>query len=141
MPRPDYRSLRRALIRSGIAPGHVHRTLTELDDHFDDLVEAALAEGCSRHEAEGRARRKLGKFDDIVVAMNEHPELKSWAWRFPRLALLVYPLACVAALPAVPVIAGVQHAPVLARWAACLLLSGLVTASMFLILVLSITLG
>ena len=56
------------------------------------------------------------------------------------LALIVYPLACFVALPAVPVIAGVQHASEVGRWLTGLLLGGLVTATMFLVLQLAITL-
>lgn len=141
MPRPKYTNLRNSLLRSGIAPGHVHRTLTELNDHYEDLVEAAIEDGFQPDEADARALRKLGEFEEIAEAMNDQPRLKSWAWHYPRLALLLYPLACVAALPVVPVIAGVQHAPSLVRWATCLFLGGLVTAGMFLVLQLSITLG
>ena len=72
--------------------------------------------------------------------MRQQPGLKSWAWRYPRVAMLVYPLACVAALPAVPIIAGVRHAPHVIRWAACLFIGAFVTAAMFLLLQLSITL-
>jgi hypothetical protein len=72
--------------------------------------------------------------------MAARPELRSWAWQHPRLAMAVYPLACVAVLPVVPLIAGVVNAPVLARWAGCAVLSGLVTAAMLLVLQLVITL-
>jgi hypothetical protein len=56
------------------------------------------------------------------------------------LALVAYPIACIAALPAVPLIAGVAYAPALARWIGCALLGGPVTASMLLVLQLVITL-
>ena len=44
-------------------------------------------------------------------------------------------------LPAVPVIAGVAKAPLLARWGASLLLAGFFTATMMLVLQLSISFG
>lgn len=140
MPRPDFTVLRKNLIEAGLGPRHVHRTISELDDHFDDIVEASLEDGLSLTDAEQRAMQSLGDFNDIARAMDACPDLKSWAWHFPKLALLVYPLACVAALPAAPLIAGAQNAPQLGRWLTCLLLGGLVTASMFLVLQLSITL-
>ncbi len=141
MPRPDLSSLSRELLRSGISPRHVHRAVTELDEHFDDLVEESLNDGFDRQAAEYAALEALGSLACVARAMRDQPALKSWAWRYPQLARLVYPLACVMALPAVPVIAGVQHASLVFRWAACLLIGGFVTASMFLVLQLSITLG
>ncbi len=140
MPRPDFEQFTRDLRRAGIAEKHVRRADLELRDHFDDLVEDAMRDGHDRCDAETHAARQLGDLDTIREAISTQPELRGWAFRWPRLALMFYPLACVAALPAVPVIAGVQNAPILARWAACLLLGGLVTATMLLVLQLSITL-
>ena len=139
MPRPNFTGLRNELLQSGISPGHVYRAITELDEHFEDLVDAGLADGRKRFAAETRALDALGDLSEVSSAMRQQPELRSWAWRHPRLAMLVYPLACAAALPAVPVIAGVQHASQIARWAVCLLIGGFVTALMFLLLQLSIS--
>ncbi len=140
MPRPNFTGLRRELLRSGISPRHVYRAITELDEHFEDLVHAGLEDGRERVVAERNAMDALGDLGAVSRAMRHQPELKGWAWRHPRLAMFIYPLACIAALPAVPVIAGVQHAPQIARWAICLLVGGFVTALMFLVLQLSITL-
>ena len=139
MPKPKFGELRNELLNSGISPSRVHRAITEINEHFEDLVDAALEGGRDRHEAENCAVGALGDLKDISAAMREQPELKSWAWHHPKLALLVYPLACVAALPAVPLVAGVQNAAEIARWAACLLVSGVLTACLFLVLQLSIS--
>jgi hypothetical protein len=139
MPRPNFTGLRNELLQSGISPGHVYRAITELDEHFEDLVDAGLADGRKRLAAETHALEALGNLSEVSSAMRQQPELRSWAWRHPRLAMFVYPLACVAALPAVPVIAGVQHASQIARWTICLLIGGFVTALMFLVLQLSIS--
>lgn len=139
MPRPDLVTLRDELLRAGIAPLHVHRAVSELDDHFDDLVAEQLGSGATRDEAERSACLQLGRLDVVAEQMRANPELRSWAWRWPKLALIVYPIACVAALPAAPIVAGVQHRDSVARWLAGLLLAGLFTASMFLILQLAIT--
>ena len=141
MPRPDLVSLRRELLRSGVSPRHVHRALTELDEHFDDLVDAGLHDGQDRPAAEYIALDALGDLAGVAEAMRDQPALKSWAWRYPHVARVIYPLACVAALPAVPVIAGMQHASLVFRWAACVLIGGFVTAFMFLVLQLSIMPG
>ena len=57
-----------------------------------------------------------------------------------RIAALVYPITFLALLPAAPVFLGYTYANYLARWAACLFLSAVVTAGMFLFLQLAITL-
>lgn len=139
MSRPDLTALRTELLLAGVAPRHVHRAVCELGDHFDDLVDEQVQTGCDIHEAEQNALRSLGEFSAISAAMQLQPQLKSWAWRHPRLALLFYPVACVVALPAVPIRAGVENAATLGRWAACLLLGGFLTAFLFLALQLAIS--
>lgn len=140
MPKPDFDKLARDLRRAGVAERHVRRAEIELRDHFDDLVDEAIGNGLERRQAQSLAAETLGDLDAVGAIIGTQPELRHWAFRWPRAALVLYSLACVAALPAAPVIAGVQNAPLLARWAACLLLGGLVTASMLLVLQLSITL-
>ena len=139
MPRPKLDELRNELLSSGISPSQVYRAVTEINEHFEDLVDAGLEGGRNRHDAQKFAVDALGDLRDVSEAMREQPELKSWAWHHPKLALLVYPLACIAALPAVPLVAGVRNAAELARWAACLLASGILTAFLFLLLQLTIS--
>lgn len=140
MPRPDFGSLQAHLLCSGLSPHHVRRTIIELDEHFDDLVDAAVADGTGVHAAEQQALRDLGDVHRIAAAIGERPELRSWAFHHPRIAVLLYPLVCLAVLPAVPLIAGVTNAPYLGRWMACAALSGVVTASIMLLLQLSFAL-
>ena len=140
MSRPELSRLRTRLLRSGVAPQHVRRTVLELDAHFDDLVDEALGDGVDLAQAECQALQQLGDIDLLTRAVCARPELRSWAANYPRIAIVVYPLTCLAILPAVPVIAGIANASHLARWVACALLSGLVTATMLLVMQLSITL-
>lgn len=140
MSRPELSRLRIQLLRSGVAPRHVQRTVAELDAHFDDLVDEALGNGADRARAERQALEQLGDIDVLVDAVCARPELRSWAANHPRIAVIAYPLACLAILPAVPFIAGVANASYLARWIACAILSGVVTATILLVLQLSITL-
>lgn len=141
MREPDFSVLATRLLESGIAPRHAHRTIDELRDHYDDLVDAAVDKGASRPHARSRAADELGSMDEFVVQMAARRELKTWAFRYPRVAIFVYPLACLAVLPALPVFAGVAHAGTLARWSASLLVAGIVTASLLLTMQLSIVLG
>jgi hypothetical protein len=129
------------LLQSGIAARHTHRAVNEIRDHYDDLVDAAVDAGATSREARQLATRDLGSLDDIVSQMNAHRELKTWAFRYPRTAIVVYPLACLAALPAMPVYAGIANAPLLARWGASLLAAGLFTLALLLVLQLSILFG
>jgi hypothetical protein len=138
MPEPDFRKFRSELLQAGIAPRHVRRTVIELHEHIEDLVEAEIAAGCDADVARQNATREMGDLQDIAIAMRACPELQSWSYRYPHLAVVVYPLTCLALIPVYPVIAGVTHAGQLARWSACLFLGGFVTAAMFLILQLSI---
>jgi hypothetical protein len=113
----------------------------EIEDHYFELLDEGRRAGLTPIEAEQRAADDLGNLDDIVAAADSNPDLKSWAWRWPRTALIVYPLACVLAVPAVPIFAGLQHAPQLIRWAMCMFAGACITAFMFLALQLSITLS
>ena len=141
MHEPDFSELTKRLLETGIAPRHAHRAVSEMRDHYDDLVDAAVDAGVSGHEAHALAARDLGRMDDLVSQKGARRELKTWAYRYPRAAVLVYPLACLAVLPALPVNAGIAHASVLARWGASLLAAGLLTAALLLILQLSILFG
>ncbi len=140
MPRLELGEFSRSLLQTGVSPRHVRRTVLELAEHYDDLVESALGEGMRLEAAEDRALHDLGDLDDIGQALQSQPQLRTWSLRYPYLALVLYPLTCIALLPAVPVRAGVAHAGYLGRWAMCLFLSGIVTATMFLAMQLSIAL-
>ena len=141
MREPDFNQLATKLLENGITPGHAHRTVNEVRDHYDDLVDAAVDNGASSGDARRQAAVKLGNLDDFVAEMSSRRELKTWAFRYPRTALVIYPLACLAALPAAPVIAGMANAPLLARWGASLLVAGMFTAALLLVLQLSILFG
>lgn len=141
MPRPDFVRLRNELISAGMAPRQVRRTIDELGDHFDDLVGEAMRNGVEKETAESMAVARLGPAQDVVREVQSRPELWSWARRFPRIALVVYPIACLALLPVMPVFIGIANASQVARWTACVIASGLVTATIMLVLQLTIILS
>lgn len=136
----DRAGLRRQLIDAGMAPRHVRRTIDELQDHYDDVVKHELEQGADRLAACEKALAALGPIEGIAAAVRARPELQSWAFRFPRLAAIAYPLTFVALLPAAPVFIAYANAAYVVRWMACLLLSAVVTAALFLFLQLVITL-
>jgi hypothetical protein len=141
MPGPDFSAFEQRLRDAGVAPRHIRRTVAELDDHLEDLEYALRQRGVADDDARRQAFRQLGDLRDIAAAVAVRRELQCWYRRWPRAASLIYPLAWVAVLPLVPVVAGVQRAPSVARWSACLLLSAGFTASLLLAMQLSIRLS
>ena len=140
MLRPDFKEFQAHLRHSGVAHRHADRISDELRDHFEDLVDNALVDGVDVATANKHACESLGDLRSIALDICSRPELSSWAFRHPRLALIAYPLMCAAVMPAVPVIAGVAHAPLLARWGMSLFFGSIATAAILLAMQLSITL-
>jgi hypothetical protein len=85
------------LLRAGVAPRHVRRTVFELAGHFEDLRTELRARGLSEAEVDTEASARLGA-DAIVDATLAQPELRSWTWRRPVIAFTILPLATYAAL-------------------------------------------
>ena len=136
-----FSELRHSLLASGVAPRHIRRMLIELHDHLDDLQREALGKGCDPFQAHDRALRAIGDPRLLATRIIERPELRTWVYRYPRIARICYPVAYVLLLPAAPLFAGAARASMIARWGAALMLSATVTAAMFLAMQLSIALG
>jgi len=90
MPGP-FDPLRDKLLRAGVAPVHVRRYLSELSEHFCDLVEEEIDAGCSAPEAQAAARARLGGEEALADAMLAEPSLRSWTGRAPWATLVVGP--------------------------------------------------
>lgn len=114
--------------------------MAELADHLEDLRLEALANGLSDGEADRQAVSRLGDPRLIAEKILEHTELKTWVYRYPRIARVYLPVAYLLLLPAAPVLVGIRNPAVVARWGAALMLSGAVTAAMLLFMELSIVL-
>lgn len=138
MPSDELQSLRKRLLRSGIAPRFVDRAVSELHDHFEDIENEACARGDSDNEAAVQAIERIGAIESIVNSYSGKPELKCWMYRYPRMARVILPVAYVVASPVALVNSGARYAPFVARWCACLLLGALVTATMLLLMQMTI---
>ncbi len=92
MPK-QFRELRERLLRAGIAPRHVRRYVTELEEHLADLRTEEEAAGRSVTEAEAAALARLGKVEELARTMLERPELRSWTARAPWAAVGLVPMA------------------------------------------------
>jgi len=106
-----FESLRLELLRSGVNPVYVERTLLELEEHYVDLESAALASGLGANEAARVALASLGNQRAIAAAILDHPELLTFSTRYPRVAQYL-------TLPGLPLMFCIEHRPELTRWMA-----------------------
>jgi len=136
----SFREFRSHLLAQGIAPNQVRRITSELSDHLEDLRIEALDSGLSPDDALAHALKRLGNQELIAERILEHAEFKTWVYRYPRVARIYLPLAYALLLPATPIFIGIRNPALVARWGAALMLSGAVTATMFLFMQLSIVL-
>ena len=107
----QFESLRLELLRSGVTPVYVERTLLELEEHYVDLESAALASGLGANEAARVALASLGNERTIAAAILVHPELLTFSTRYPRVAQYL-------TLPGLPLMFCIEHRPELTRWMA-----------------------
>jgi hypothetical protein len=118
MPDTRFEALKLELQKGGVAPVYVERTLLELEDHYLDLEQDALAAGLSRAEAERAALAAIGSQQAIATAVLARPELREWSVRYPRAAAYLRSATTIGLIPGMPVMFCIEHRPELARWAA-----------------------
>jgi hypothetical protein len=95
---PDFiEALRRRLVELGCPLKQVRRLIREVGDHWEDLKQAAMAEGLSGADAETRANASLG--DPLVLAEELMTALRRSSWwgrhfvvTFCLVPLLMYPI-------------------------------------------------
>jgi hypothetical protein len=141
MPEPDFLAFQKRLLQQGVGLRYAKRLAGELAEHYEDLRHEAERSGILPAEVAGFAMERLGSASDVAAAVRGRPELRSWPYRYPQLALLALPLAFVALLPMAPVFAGINHAESVFRWTCCAMLSAIFTAVLLLCLQLSIALA
>ena len=120
MPDGRFESLRLELLRSGVAPVYVERTIIELGEHYDDLENAGLAAGLGAEEAARAARDTLGNERQIAAAVLARTELLTFSTRWPRLAHYLQSAATIGTLPGLPLLYCIEHRPELTRWSVAL---------------------
>jgi hypothetical protein len=134
MPDARFESLRLELLRSGVAPVYVERTIVELGEHYDDLESAGLAAGLGAEEAARIARATLGNERQIAAAVLARPELLTFSTRWPRLAHYLQSVATIGTLPGLPLLYCIEHRPQLARWSVALGVATTLMGSMLTVL-------
>jgi hypothetical protein len=120
-------SLRLELLRGGVNPLYVDRTIVELGEHYADLESAALAAGQTPADAARSAAAALGNQSELVAAVLARSELLSFSTRWPRVAQCLQSAAAIGTLPGLPLLYCLEHRPELARWSAAV---GVATALM-----------
>jgi hypothetical protein len=120
MPNEQFEALRLELLRGGVAPVYVERTLQELDEHLCDLADAARTSGCSHEEALRIARATLGDERTIAAAILCRRELLAWSVRHPLAAHCLQSAMTIGTLPGLPLLYCIEHRPELARYGAAL---------------------
>jgi hypothetical protein len=114
----QFESLRLELLRRGVTPAYVERTVLELEEHYSDLENAALASGVGADEAARLASATLGDERAIAAAVLAHPELLTFSTRHPRLAHYLQSAAAIGTLPGLPLMFCIEHRPEVTRWMA-----------------------
>ncbi len=111
MRRPQFSALRERLLRAGVAPRAVRRTIAELEDHFDDVRRELEAGGLDPKDARSQAYARMGSEEAIVASTLARPELMSWARRWPAVAFALLPAPAFAAsfVGSIAVIACLGH--------------------------------
>ena len=120
MPEERFESLRLELLRSGVTPVYVERTILELAEHYADLESAALASGLPTDEAAAVALQAIGNERVIAAAILAHRELLTFSTRYPRVAQCLHSAATIGTLPGLPLLFCIEHRPELARWGAAI---------------------
>ena len=85
--RDSFVALGRRLLKAGISPHYVLRTIRELREHEADLIQEAVSAGCTRNQAEIEAQRRLGNEEQLIASIQARRELHA---RFKRANWLLY---------------------------------------------------
>lgn len=85
----DFKRLRMRLLKGGIAPKFVKRTIMEMSAHLEDLIKQEKQNGVSEAEARALAFSALGDEDALVRETLAKKELISWSRRFPKTMFLI----------------------------------------------------
>jgi hypothetical protein len=113
-------SLRLELLRGGVNPLYVDRTIVELGEHYADLESAALAAGQTPADAARSAAAALGNPSELLTAILARSELLTFRTRWPRVAQCLHSAAAIGTLPGLPLLYCIEHRPELVRWSAAI---------------------
>jgi hypothetical protein len=100
---PTFSHLAECLLRGGIPPHLVKRTVAELQDHYIDLYGEAVFRGLSAQEAEQEALLHIGKEQDLINEALSQKALRSWSSRYPWAIYGLWPSLFAILVGAIPI--------------------------------------
>jgi len=100
-----FNELREELLRVGVAARHVRRAVSEIQSHFQQLIDEERGRGASDHDARIEAHRRLGANLVLVQRYAARPELLAWSHRWPAIWFLLLPLITYLAVSAAALMA------------------------------------
>jgi len=136
----DFDLLGRRLLRAGVLPRQVERMLSEMQDHYADLVDELEQHGCPPERARQQARREFGSLETIESIVKRYPELRRWPYRYPALGRSVLPVATALLAPIPGVLRACAATSTLVRWGCIVSASATITAAMMLAMQIAIAL-
>ena len=97
----DLQEIRTVLLRGGVAPRFVKRTIGELQDHYADIRHTLLKEGYTAEQADNEAAIRIGDLREIARETLGRNELKSRISLWPKTTFLLGPVLLFPAIAAV----------------------------------------
>lgn len=94
LPQSELNAIHKRLLRGGISRHYADRAIKEWQDHLEDLARRAGPKGTGSDIANNAALMQFGALEPLVQDMLGREELKTWAWRYPRLLFLFSPILC-----------------------------------------------
>jgi hypothetical protein len=128
MHNSQWAGLRRLLVQGGVPFWRIGRTMAEFQDHYAELNEEALRAGLDPQEASVDAADRLGEISWLANEYVQRTELTIWWGRVPAVQLCLADGLCL----------WEQHSAIMLRWSMATMAAAVVTASMLLVLRLSI---
>jgi hypothetical protein len=93
-----FSELREGLLRAGVAKRKIRRAVSEIEGHFQQLVDEEVARGTPDYYARSEAHRVLGPNQTLVQHYAARPELRAWSRRWPAIWFTLVALAAYLAL-------------------------------------------
>lgn len=97
LPQSELNAMHTRLLHGGVSRRYADRAIREWQDHLEDLARSAGPQGTVSESANNAALMQFGALEPLVQDMLRREELKTWAWRYPRLLFMLSPILCLLA--------------------------------------------
>jgi len=100
----ELKELKNTMLKSGVSPRYVRRTLKELQDHYSDIKTSLLSSGLDEKEAALQAQQQLGDLRTIADKAVSQKELRSFISMHPKMFFIMSPIVVYLVLAALGVL-------------------------------------